>query len=799
MTGTLRNIISMARRYKTATAMNLIGLIVAFAAFYLIMTQIIYQVTFNRGIQDHQRIYRLEMTGFDFAKVQWNTSMPAYIEDELLKRPGVESVSLVSNDWSWSTYVFKKGDEQVVYPAVMGNNTAISTLTDKVADGSIEWTENDHSGVIIPASIALQYFGTTKATGKKLLGFGGGELLVRGVYQDFPENSIPRNSIIFPIQQEEATSAADFQLYYVCLVKAKERLDDDKANLIVHALRDSIISSLRQKFPNGEKEDEIDYTEQWSENVTFQLRPLADTYFSNVTYTDTGFLAMLRMLELICLMVIIVATVNFLNFTLAESPMRIRGINTRFVLGASRLSLRLTIVAECVVTALAACLIALIACHLLAKVPSTASLVDGNIALSAHPLLVAATFGLAVLVGIAAGFYPAVFVTSFQPAMALKGSFGLTPQGTKLRKALLLLQLFVSFLVIIYTSIIFLQFHYIHNTDYGFDSKHILYTQLHDHPTDSVRQSIKDEVRGIDGVVSAAYSNQIIGSKDFYPFTMGLFQEHNVKAFSITGDYDYLQTIGVDIVEGRYFGPDDATDGRCMIITQSSHEQWDWVHTVPAANDSTPTLIGVCRDIRIGTTRVDTRSEPVIFWLYPEGAQFLNVRVADDANKSEVKKQMLSILSKYGDFEDDEVSDLDQLLEDTYRYEFRFIRQMMIISLLCIIITLVGVFCLTMFETEYRRKEIAIRKVAGATTSEIVRMLCRHYGRLVAIAFAIAAPLAYFIGRYTLDQYFEERTPIHWSLIPLCLLLMGGITLGIVAFQSWLTARENPANCIKNE
>lgn len=223
MTGILRNIISMARRYKTATAMNLIGLIVAFAAFYLIMTQIIYQVTFNRGIQDHQRIYRLEMTGFDFAKVQWNTSMPAYIEDELLKRPGVESVSLVSNDWSWSTYVFKKGDEQVVYPAVMGNNTAISTLTDKVVDGSIEWTENDHSGVIIPASIALQYFGTTKATGKKLLGFGGGELLVRGVYQDFPETAFPATASYSPFSKRRLRVPRIFS----CIMYALSRPRND--------------------------------------------------------------------------------------------------------------------------------------------------------------------------------------------------------------------------------------------------------------------------------------------------------------------------------------------------------------------------------------------------------------------------------------------------------------------------------------------------------------------------------------------------------------------------------------------
>ena len=797
MSEIFNNLIHIARRFKVATFLNMAGLIVAFAAFYLLMTQIIYQVTYNRGIEDYQRIYRLEMTGFDFAKLKWGTSMPPYIDKELLRHPEIESISLVAGDWYWSTYIFSNSNGTMVFPAVYGNKTAISTLTSRVVDGNIELSDDDPYGAVIPASIALQYFGTTHATGKKMTYAGAGDIHVRGVFQDFPDNCLARNSIVLPIPAGETQNITS--LNYLCLVKTKVRLSQDQANQIVSSLRDSVMTSLKREYPNGEKETDIAYLEMWSKNLSFQLRPFKDTYFSNVTFTDTGFLAMLRMMELICLLVIVVATVNFVNFTLAESPTRIRGINIRRVVGASRLSLRTTLIAECVVTAMVACLIGLLLCYLLAKVPATTSLVDGNIALSAHPGIVIATLVLAILVGISAGLYPAIFVTSFQPAMVLKSSFGLTPQGTKLRKALMLLQLFVTFFIIVYTSIIFLQFYYIHTTDYGFDSKRILYVQLHDHPSASDRQSIKDEILKINGVVSAAYSNQIIGSKDFYSPTIGNFDGHEVKAFSINGDYDYLQTIGVDIVEGRYFGPDDPTNGKCLIITQATREKWDWTQIKQYANDSTPTLIGVCENIRIGTTRIDTRNEPIILWLYPDVVNVLNVRVEDSGEKPRVKRDILSVFKKYADYDETDVMDLNELLEDTYSYEFRFIRQMMIISLLCMIITFVGVFCLTMFETEYRRKEIAIRKVSGATTGEIVGMLCRHYGWLITIAFAIAAPLAYFIGRFTLEQYFQERTPIHWWVFPVSLLLVGGIILGTVLLQSWLTARENPADSIKSE
>lgn len=787
----------MARRFKVATTFNMAGLVVAFAAFYLLMTQIIYQVTYNHGIEDSNRIYRLEMKGFDFAKIEWASSFPSIVGDVLMKRPQVESVSMVNDGWSWSTFIFQKNNSHVIYPAVTGNNTAISTLTSNVVDGTIEWSDVDKEGVIIPASIAQDYFGTLKAAGKEMTFAGGAAWRVRGVYQDFPENSLPKNCIVMPITPEQAQN--NLSMDYVCLVRTKECLGQDEANRIVASLTDSIMSALHQKYPYGDRDEEIASLEQWADNLTFQLRPLNDTYFSNVTYTDTGFLAMLRMLEFICLLIIIVATVNFLNFTLAESPTRIRSVNTRSVMGASRCALRATLVAECVITSLVACFIGLAVCQLLAQSPATASLVDGDIMLGAHPLLVAATILLAIVVGVTAGIYPAVFVTSFQPAMAIKGSFGLTPRGIKLRKTLLLLQFFVSFLVIIYSSVIYQQFHYIHNSDYGFDTKCILYVIIHDHPTEEQLQDIKKKILEIDGVNRAAYSSQVLGTQDFYASTMGKFDGHDVKAFSIHGDLDFLPTMGIDIIEGRHFGSNDPTDGRCLIITQATAEKWNWAHISAFASDSTPTLIGVCNDIRIGTTRIDTRKEPIIFWLYPHQLGRLNVRLSENADKQYVKEQMVIILSKYGDYTPDEMTDLDELLEDTYRYEFRFIRQMMIISLLCIIITLIGVFCLTMFETEYRRKEIVIRKVVGATTSEIVRMLCSHYAWLIAIAFAVAAPLAYVIGRFTLEQYFEDRAPILWWVFPLSLLLVGGVILGIVAFQSWHTARENPAESIKNE
>ena len=120
------------------------------------------------------------------------------------------------------------------------------------------------------------------------------------------------------------------------------------------------------------------------------------------------------------------------------------------------------------------------------------------------------------------------------------------------------------------------------------------------------------------------------------------------------------------------------------------------------------------------------------------------------------------------------------------------------LSVICLITTLIGVLCLTMFDTEYRRKEIGIRKVAGASTGEIIMMFCRHYGKLILISFAAAAPIALISGYLTLE-YFAEHTAIPWWAFPVGLLLVGSVTLATVALQSWRAARENPVNSLKTE
>ena len=216
-------------------------------------------------------------------------------------------------------------------------------------------------------------------------------------------------------------------------------------------------------------------------------------------------------------------------------------------------------------------------------------------------------------------------------------------------------------------------------------------------------------------------------------------------------------------------------------------------------------VVGVCENMRYGSVHQDRAADPVAFVILGERYKswgdrldILNVRLARNSDKVELRHQIENKLREMGDGSEVGVRFLDQQLENLYQEEFRFIRQVLLFSVICLVITLIGVFCLTLFETEYRRKEIGIRKVFGSTEEAILLLLSRHYAILLLLSFLLAAPIAWYLGHEWL-QSFTERTPIYWWLFPLALVTVSAITLATVCIQGWRAATENPVNSIKTE
>lgn len=790
-----RNIWYMARRFKTATMLNFVGLTVAFAACYLFLTQVTYNHSYNKELTGYEQLYRVEIPAM-MDNSKWQSLSSRFLAERLDSMPQVESMGLFQA-W-YNTARFMKGNTEMMFSSCRVTNDALKTFAPKVLDGEIGWTDEDPKGRVIPASVAMKYFGTIQAAGRHFWN-GKDSILVRGVYEDFPENCLIRNCVYGNMGDE---NKGNFQNYnYYCYLRLRQQLDTAETRKTIF---EPLVEQIHQMYIDHGMESQWDEADA-RESYKMRLQPLTETWFSGVDAgQDRGNKAVDMILQISCLLVIIIAAINFLNFTLAESPMRIKSINTRRVLGSSVSSLRLSFVVETVLTSVLAFGLAVVVCYLLSQWPFLKELTVGSIALGDHGILLTVLSAAAILVGIVAGLYPAFYVTSFQPALVLKGSFGLTPKGRKLRTALLCLQFLITSIMVVYIGILYLQSHYIFNSDYGYEKDEILYCDTWE--ILDKQEALRSELLQQTGVVDVAYSQFMIGTSDSYMSWGRGDKEHQVQFVALPVDYHYLRTMGIKIVEGRDF---TEHDGDCFIINETARKKWDWVEMDKKLldNDESMTVVGVCQNVRYGSTRVDNNDTPMVFLVYGENylsngwtnnLGVMNVRVAAGVDKLRMRQKIKDICMKLGAKHEPNVSFLDQDLENTYQDEFRFIRQVMVFSIICLIITLIGVFCMTMFETEYRRKEIGIRKVMGSSTQEILMMFCRHYALLLAVSFIVAAPVAYYIGQQWL-QSFAERTPIYWWLFPLTLLAVGTITLATVIIQSWRAANANPVESIKTE
>ena len=798
----LKNLWYMARRFKTATTLNLLGLAVAFAALYLLLTQVSFNQGYNRNFPNAERLFRFEAKMGSEAPWGINCNRPTL--ESISQMPEVEGIAI--NWWSGRIELYK-GETSMTFPWEQFSYTTIETLGARCLDGQLTYTEGDDlKSFILPASVAEQLCGTTMAAGRMVWN-GQDSIPVRGVYEDFPANCyLGYNPVIQCMGQQHINDYSEWS--FRCCVRLHEGVDaeafrEEFAERLYRIRYEQIWGRILDAGQVTEADRE-EYDRQFREEFAgddMRLTPLTETYFSGVSDTDRGNPAVMWVLQVAALLVVIVAAINLLNFTLAQAPMRVRGVNTRRVLGESLMRLRLSLVGEALLSGIISLALATGMIYLITLWPTTSELLQGSLAFTGHPVICAICFGVGLSVCAMAALYPAWFVTSFQPALALKGSFALTPKGRRLRTGLICLQLTVSYIMVIYLGVLLLQSRFIYRSDYGFAKDELLYANL---PAElkARKDAIRAELMKESGVVDVAFSQSPLGLQDGYMGWGRSDNDHSVTFTALPVDWRYLRTMGIKVIEGRDFAE---YDGDVYIINEAARKQWDWVEMDKPLLNGELTVVGVCEDIRYASVRKDRHTEPVAFVIlgerYAEWGDRLglaNIRVAADVDKRDALQRVQKRLTELNGGTEVEVKFLDMSLDNLYRDEQRFIRQVLAFGIICLAITLVGVFCLTMFETEYRRKEIGIRKVFGSSARGILALLSRRYVVLTLIAFAIAVPLGSFVGAEWL-QGFAERTPIHWWLFPLSLLFVAAVTLLTVTIQGWRAATENPINCIKTE
>lgn len=802
MKSMLKNIIHIIRRFRTAAVLNIAGLSVAFAAFIIIMMQVGYDYNFDKFHEDHEQIYRLE--GNNIADGENLAIVMRGLADYVIRQPQVKegTLSLGAGMANGAFYFGKdKSNSQDNYRE---NITAtypnfLKFFHFEMVEGNLDALAEPH-GAVIPESMAKKIFGEKSAIGQTLYNrdktffIENDYFTVRGVYKDFPKNSSVLNVIygsLFSFPEEKQF----FNDWGSSMFNAYIKVNDKKD-------LDAIESNVKDFIANSDFNDYIKKKE-------IRFTPLSELHFVNDLTFDyvpkTSYETVLVLL-MIAIVIIIIASVNYTNFSIALIPLRIRSVNIRKVLGSSSGKIRYQFITEAVCICLLSYMLGVIIVILASKTPLI-TLIDADPDLLLHWDILVFTFLIAVLVGLLSGTYPAFYSTSHKPALVLKGSFGLSLKGRRLRSLLIGIQFIASFILIISASFIYLQNKYIRNMSLGYDKENLIVADINS-TIAGEREVIREDLKKYSGIEDVSYSWALMSSADQYMDWGRDYKRELINFQVLVVDPSFLNVAGIKVMEGRDFRKSDENSkyGKYIFNEKAKQE-----YGLELNADVQGEIIGFISNIQYNTFY--SAATPMAFYVVgtenwgfgaEKGGDFaafttqIYVKVKAGTDRYQIIENIKGTLEKFDPSWPFNVRFYDSVLQDVYEKDQNLSLLITVFSIVAILISIIGVFGLVIFENEYRRKEISIRKVLGSSIGQILALFSKTYLIILTLCFVISCPVVYYIISRWLEN-FTVHTPLHWWVFLAGGILIFSITIFTVNWQSWRGATANPVDALKNE
>ncbi len=791
----IRNLLYLFKRFKTAVVLNLFGLTIAFAAFLLIVMQVDYEMNYDAMHSKSGRTFRLEANHGEFEHNAIHCLMfsdafvnsSAHITDYSYRYPfygGERYCQIDEVDDQGEAKVFKE-NFQLCLPN-------ISDVFDfHMKEGSVGCLSIPGS-VLIPESVAKRLFDKQSAIGKRIRmsGSSGWQpvsttiLTIGGVYKDFPGNTTVQNRIYVPMDQLDLLKSS-WQMYaneiYVTL--------DDPLN------KEEVLDHFNKTFDFAKSQMGS------AQEIALRLTPLKDVYYTHDTTFDfnpKGHRETNYVLLGIAFLILFIAGINFTNLTTSLIPLRLKTINTHRVLGCSIYKLQAISLIESIVICLISYILALFIVNDLSYTP-IANWVDADIRLSQYKGLILLTALIAILTGCLAGLYPAIRSSSYAPALVLKGSFGLSPKGKKLRVALIGFQYTVSIALIIVTLFMGLQNHFMTSSEQlGFNKDQVaivnLTPEIYAKHKPQYIQKLKD-YPGIEDVAFSVY--ELSKEDDMIDLEYARHEDKDVFFKVFYASENFLSVMDIQVEEGRDFTREDLNKAQSDYIINPAAERDFHLHPGDRFNDRT--VLGVSKDFRFNSCRI--ASSPFVFALnndIPNPKLVSYIRFNSKTNLQEAVAHVRETLKEIDPTFPFEISFYNTILNNLYQKEQTLGKLISLFGIMAILISIVGVFGLVLFETQYRRKEIGIRKINGATTGQILLMFNKTYIRIVSVCFIISIPIAWMGTQQWLEN-FAYKTPLHLWVFIVAFLIILSVTIGTVTFRNWQAANENPVNSVKSE
>ncbi|MGC4035903.1 MAG: ABC transporter permease [Chitinophagaceae bacterium] len=780
-------------RHKAFSFINILGLAVGISACFLIYLYVAFETSYDRFHSKADRIYRVvteTKTPSESNKHPYSTS-PIAIN---LKRdfPEVEDAVRLSQDG----FLVHKGNVKFQETkSMMADSTLFKVFDFPLVAGDKNTALTEPMSIVISQTAAKKYFGNTNPLGQEVQLTGAAiNAKITGVMKDIPRNS--------QIEADMFVSMSSSKQVYGQPTSDSEWTNHTNITYIL--LRPNAnAKSLEAKFPAFMEFHHGTEAKKLQMQDYLSLEPFLDVYLkSKLGGFVSGNINNVYIFSIVAIFILLIACVNFINLTTARSSERAKEVGIRKVVGAVRFQLARQFISESIII----CLIAFVLSLFLSAItlPLFNQLAGKVISDSifSNPFHTIGLFILSVGIGLIAGFYPSLVLSSFKPVSVLKGRFSTGTRGLILRKSLVVFQFTISIILIAATIIVYKQLSYMRSQSLGFskDQTIVINTNF-----DKNKDVFKQSLSSIPGVLSTTLSSHVPGGGSNSAYSevenkQGEMQKTNLDLYFV--DFDYVKQYDLKLAAGRTFSKDFPTDStQAMVINEAAAKMLGYSTPQEAIGRKFDQwgrkgqIIGVLKDFHYKS--LQQQIPPLVMRFEPWGLGMISIKVAA-ANLPSTLKAINNKWSETIPNRPFEYNFLDEFFDQQYRAEDHFGNLFFNFAILAIFISCLGLLGLSSYSTMQRTKEIGIRKVLGASVTGIVNLLSADFIKLVFVSLVIAVPIVWFaMSKWLLD--FAYRTNISWWVFGLTGFVAVLIAFATISFQAIKAALANPVKSLRTE
>ncbi|PWI30045.1 cell division protein FtsX [Flavobacteriaceae bacterium LYZ1037] len=794
---------------KGFTAINIIGLSLGIGCFVMISMFVIDELSYDNYHENADRIYRIN-SDIIFGGTEMSMALSSDPFGETLKKDYPEVDEYVRFYASGGSKLIKKGNEYINETATTHvDSTLFHIFTLPAIIGNTKTALNEPNTVVITETAAKRYFGSAElAMGQMLETDDNNKTLykINAVIEDIPENSHFNFDFFFSMDNVDYTFGNYMSHNFHTFILLKEGINYEVFQKNFKEVINKYIVPQASQFMQIESIEEFEAT---GNKLEYSLIPLKDIHLHSSRLYElsaNGNIQYVYIFSAAALFILLIACINFMNLTTARSSGRAKEVGIRKVLGSEKKALIGQFLTESTLIAGLALIVGLFFVWLSLGWFNNISGKDMLLASLLSPKFLIFLFLLPLVVGVLAGIYPAFFLSSFKPIKVLKGKLSTGHKKNTLRNFLVVFQFATSIILIIGTIVIYKQINHIQTTNLGFNKDQVVVVNNSGLPSET-RQSLKNEIAQLAEVKSASFAGYLPVSSSSRSDTtfstetvMTESNGFNMQFWRV--DYDYLETVGMEMKEGRGFSREFGSDSLGIILNETAIKLTGFenpvgkkIYSADRENNVTVfTIIGVVKNFNYESLRENVGALSFVLgnnsW-----------ETAYRFNTSNVSGLLSTIENKYKAAAPGmpfHYEFLDEAFDDMYRQERRVGTVALAFALLAIIIACLGLFGLATYIAEQRTKEIGIRKVLGASVSTIVKMLSTDFVKLVILAFVIATPIAWWFMNSWL-QDFAYRIELNWWIFAVTGIVALVIALITLSFQAIKAAIANPVKSLKTE